>query len=655
MRNRKYVLYSFMMFAAVWLSPIAHGANVNFQGRSYAISIVTLADNVPLSGASDLILITAQTGEKYLTLPTNGALRGDYDSSDGVNRYYVLNRFDGSVSSFATIDAALIKLDGTLFSTTIQNPVAGDLPLETFSKPITIPNTEIPVDVAIIDDNLIAYRTDGNVTGLQKVYANTRNASSAVQEQISVAIRNGDPGNSNQAVFVEYDQDTGNYLLVQIALDPNLNIDTRDRITAYSRDGTLVSDLNLENTTNFPTYSGSVAGMTVDPATGVIYLLDSTARQIIVITPRKPAITNVLPSSGESAGGTPVTITGVNLPSDAQVFFGGVLATNIKVSANGGSITATTPAHAIGVVDVTVTGTGIPITTPLKLTAAFSYVNTLPTATMMASPTQGLPPLEVSFTTSATDADGTIVTRFIDFGDGNTFTFQTDLSIVTTTHIYTAEGTYTARLTVTDNQGGQKKADQVIIVGEGADLILRGLSFKADGSADPLSASKDAMKLKGEIIVPDGIDFALGKLSVGFVNPNGGSLVACADNIGLIAAVKGGQYCGQIGTKLKINGSQLKFGLKPLTKRGTAPNTFSITFQGSRSRIIEALNEAVVNLKFHENGTQVTEVDQSELRQGKVQIVVRLETEFGESLQYRKLAVVQIKGGKSTRIQLTRR
>ena len=57
-----------------------------------------------------------------------------------------------------------------------------------------------------------------------------------------------------------------------------------------------------------------------------------------------PAVTTVSPSSGPSAGGTAVTLTGTDFTTGATVTFGGVAATNVIV-ASATSITLTTPAH----------------------------------------------------------------------------------------------------------------------------------------------------------------------------------------------------------------------------------------------------------------------------------------------------------------------
>ena len=69
-----------------------------------------------------------------------------------------------------------------------------------------------------------------------------------------------------------------------------------------------------------------------------------------------PTVSSISPSSGSTSGGTPVTITGTGFLTGATVSIGGTAATNVAVvSAN--SITATTPAHSAGTVNVVVTNT----------------------------------------------------------------------------------------------------------------------------------------------------------------------------------------------------------------------------------------------------------------------------------------------------------
>ena len=73
-------------------------------------------------------------------------------------------------------------------------------------------------------------------------------------------------------------------------------------------------------------------------------------------TVQPPTVASVSPTSGPTTGGTSITITGTNFAAGASVTLGGTVATNVVVT-NSTTITATTPAHAAGNVDVVVTNT----------------------------------------------------------------------------------------------------------------------------------------------------------------------------------------------------------------------------------------------------------------------------------------------------------
>ena len=75
----------------------------------------------------------------------------------------------------------------------------------------------------------------------------------------------------------------------------------------------------------------------------------------VVIPP--PVVTAINPNSGPVTGGTSVTITGTDLNGAAGVSFGGTAAASFTVN-SATSITAVAPAHAAGLVDVTVTTAG---------------------------------------------------------------------------------------------------------------------------------------------------------------------------------------------------------------------------------------------------------------------------------------------------------
>ena len=74
--------------------------------------------------------------------------------------------------------------------------------------------------------------------------------------------------------------------------------------------------------------------------------------------------------------------------------------------------------------------------------------NVAPTAAITATPSSGLAPLTVTFDSSgSSDSDGTITTYAWNFGDLGT---SADPNPV---HLYTTAGSYTATLTITDDDG----------------------------------------------------------------------------------------------------------------------------------------------------------------------------------------------------------
>lgn len=162
-----------------------------------------------------------------------------------------------------------------------------------------------------------------------------------------------------------------------------------------------------------------------------------------------PTVSSISPISGPISGGTPVTITGTGFASGASVQFGSVAATNVNV-ASSTSITATTPAQAQATVNVVVTNSDGQSGT---LVNGYSYVNSgdpgnePPIVNASANPTSGAAPLSVSFTSSATDPDGSIISYHWDFGDGQNSNLQSPM------HTYQAAGNYAAKVTVTDNLG----------------------------------------------------------------------------------------------------------------------------------------------------------------------------------------------------------
>lgn len=92
--------------------------------------------------------------------------------------------------------------------------------------------------------------------------------------------------------------------------------------------------------------------------------------------PPVPGLTSVNPNVGPTAGGTAVTLSGLNFTNDCTASFGGIAATS-NTFVNSTTLNVTTPAHAAGPVDVQIT--------------CLNGTSTLPLSFTYGAPTAGVP------------------------------------------------------------------------------------------------------------------------------------------------------------------------------------------------------------------------------------------------------------------------
>jgi hypothetical protein len=130
-----------------------------------------------------------------------------------------------------------------------------------------------------------------------------------------------------------------------------------------------------------------------------------------------PTLTSISPSSGTTAGGTLVTLTGSNFANITAVTFGVTAATGFTL-VNSTTVTATTPAQAAGPVTVTVASTVGSVIS--YVTTTYTYVTPVTTSTNLTSSANpaaaGTP---VTFTATITSGSGT-PTGSVTFKDGAT-------------------------------------------------------------------------------------------------------------------------------------------------------------------------------------------------------------------------------------------
>jgi hypothetical protein len=175
-----------------------------------------------------------------------------------------------------------------------------------------------------------------------------------------------------------------------------------------------------------------------------------------------PTVLGISPTSGPTAGGTPVTISGANFAAGASVTIGGVAATGVSV-ASSTSLQATTGARAAGAADVTVTVDGRSST----LASAFTYVALPPPTISSISPSSG------------STAGGTTVTvTGTNFAAGATVTIggvaATGVTVLGPTSLRAVTG---ARAAGT--------VDVVVAVGAQSATLTRGYSYVVPGPNPP--------------------------------------------------------------------------------------------------------------------------------------------------------------------------
>ena len=125
--------------------------------------------------------------------------------------------------------------------------------------------------------------------------------------------------------------------------------------TAVTFGGTAATGVTVVNATTITAVTPAHAAGVVDVAVTTPGGTGTGSGLYTYVAP--PTVTAIAPTSGPTQGGTAVTITGTNFTGATAVTFGGTAATGVTV-VNATTITAVTPAHAAGVVDVAVTTPG---------------------------------------------------------------------------------------------------------------------------------------------------------------------------------------------------------------------------------------------------------------------------------------------------------
>jgi hypothetical protein len=196
--------------------------------------------------------------------------------------------------------------------------------------------------------------------------------------------------------------------------------------------------------------TGTIYATTPGHASGAVWVNITSPPTVYLNEPVAYTYLGVTPTSGPAAGGTVVTITGAGFTGATAVKFGSTSAAFTVVSDS--VITATTPAHAIGTVDIVITVPGGTLTD----TGAFTYKAPVITS---ISPTKG--PKQGGTVVTITGSGFTGVTA-VKFGQtaATSYTFNSDTSITATSPSATNLGTVDITVTTPGGTSATSSADQ---------------------------------------------------------------------------------------------------------------------------------------------------------------------------------------------------
>jgi hypothetical protein len=189
-----------------------------------------------------------------------------------------------------------------------------------------------------------------------------------------------------------------------------------------------------------------------------------------------PTVTSLSPTTGDDDGGTSVTINGSNFAAGAKVSFGGSSSTQVVVN-SASRITATSPAHAPGAVDVTVYNTDGRSAT---LANGYAFAGN-GACTYSISPT--------SSTVGAAASSGSVA---VSSGGGCAWTASSGAGWITITSGASGSGNGAVGYSVAANTGSSSRTGTLSIAGNTYTVTQQGQTQTCSYTVSPTSSSAPA-------------------------------------------------------------------------------------------------------------------------------------------------------------------
>ncbi|WP_179783920.1 IPT/TIG domain-containing protein [Rhizobium sp. AN5] len=358
------------------------GLSITINTKSYLDSVMIVcagpaaALNPPVANAASATVV-ADTSDNPVTLNITGgtpttvgigtqASHGTATASGTSITYTPTAGYTGSDSFTYTAENA----DGVSAAATVSVTVNPAVPTLTGVSPasgstaggtvLTITGTNLTgatgvtiggtaaTGVNVISATSITATTPARAAGAVNVAVTTPGGSDVLVNSFTYVALNPPVANAASATVVADTSDNPVTLNITGGTPTTVGIGTQASHGTATASGTSI--------TYTPTtgYTGSDSfTYTAENADGV----SAAATVSVTVNPAVPTLTGVSPASGSTAGGTVLTITGANLTGATGVTIGGTAATGVNVI-SATSITATTPAHAAGAVNVAVTTPG---------------------------------------------------------------------------------------------------------------------------------------------------------------------------------------------------------------------------------------------------------------------------------------------------------
>ena len=338
------------------------------DGGGVAIPFATVTFTAPASGAS--AVFTGGGNTLAVTANASGNATSGTVSANNTGGAYNVAASSGSASSnFALTNGPASQ---TITFAPLLNASLSASPLTltaSASSGLTVAFTSATTSVCTVSGTTLTLLTTGTCT-INADQAGNASFSAAPQVSRSFTVTPGAP--TVTAVTPNSGSTAGGTVVTLTGTNFTGATGVTFGVTAATS-FTVNSATSI--TATAPAGAAGVVNVRVTTAGGTS--ATGVANQFTYVTPA-PTVTAVAPNSGSTAGGTVVTLTGTNFTGATAVSFGGTAAASFTVN-SATSITATAPAGAAGVLNITVTTPGG--TSAAAAANQFTYVTPAPTVT----------------------------------------------------------------------------------------------------------------------------------------------------------------------------------------------------------------------------------------------------------------------------------